>query len=224
MCSPPILIFLFLSFTHLPSPPLSHSARRPSPFIPSPPSHSPSPPLSPPLPSLPSGGEIHARPAGRRGSSTAGRRGSSVWDIHARELDHGHRGSSTAAGAGARRGRDRGGRHTGRSPPTLPLPSLLLSPASSNAGSPSSLPAASLSSLTLQIRSGGGNGKLAASVAASGAASAAAVGAASAVAAGAARSGAVPCESASVRCGAPPLPFSRLPLTSPPLSSPAGRD
>ena len=101
MCSPPILIFLFLSFTHLPSPPLFHSARRPSPFIPSPPSHSPSPPLSPPLPSLPSGGEIHARPAGRRGSSTAGLRGSSVRDIHARELDHGHRGSSTAAGARA---------------------------------------------------------------------------------------------------------------------------
>ena len=154
MCSPPILIFLFLSFTHLPSPPLSHSARRPSPFIPSPPSHSPSPPLSPPLPSLPSGGEIHVRPAGRRGSSTAGLRGSSVRDIHARELDHGHRGSSTAAGAGARRGCDRGGRRTGRSPPTLPLPSLLLSPASSNAGSPPSLPAASPSSLTLQIRSG----------------------------------------------------------------------
>ena len=106
-------------------PPPAHSARRPSPFIPSPPSHSPSPPLSPPLPSLPSGGEIHARPAGRRGSSTAGRRGSSVRDIHARELDHDHRGSLTAAGAGARRLRPdprRGGRHTGRLRRPFPFP------------------------------------------------------------------------------------------------------
>jgi len=127
MCSPPILIFLNLSFTHPPRgslssshlsppfipppptqrmaarlPPPAHSARRPSPFIPSPPSHSPSPPLSPPLPSLPSGGEIHARPAGRRGSSTAGR----AWELGAghpragarprpsQELDYGRRRSS----------------------------------------------------------------------------------------------------------------------------------
>ena len=59
---------------------------------------------SPPLPSLPSGRAIHARPAGRCGSSTAGRRGSSVRDIHAR---------------GARP-------RACRSPPTLPLPSMLL--------------------------------------------------------------------------------------------------
>jgi len=128
-----------------------------------------------------------------------------------RELDCGRRRSSALAARSTPR------RPSHRAPPpTLPLPSLLLSPGSSNAGSPSSLPAASPSSLTLQIRSGGGNGKLAASVAASGAASAAAV--------GAVRSGAVPCELTSLRCGAPPPPSSRLPLTSPPLSSPAGRD
>ena len=96
MCSPPILIFLFLSFTHLPSPPLSHSARRPSPFIPSLPSHSSSPPLSPPLLSLLSpvaGRSTRGQPAavGARPRAGVGDRcGTST------------RGSSTMAIAGAR--------------------------------------------------------------------------------------------------------------------------
>jgi len=91
MCSPPILIFLFLSFTHLPSPPLSHSARRPSPFIPSPPSHSPSPLLS--LLSPVAGRSTRGQPAAAGARPRAGvgaRCGTST------------RGSSTTAIAGAR--------------------------------------------------------------------------------------------------------------------------